>query len=302
MDRSVRGRDIYPGYVLDARVEDEIALVASPGTYRAALLASGSAFVAVNGVQLFLQAPAVLCLGSADILEARKADRAVWRQVFFKPTVINPELTDERIGQLLSGAERQPGDSGCVQDMFYLHPFCGIANRIVPLGPTSFERVMAIFDSLKHTHDAQADLFWPCRSRTYLIEILFILRNAVDPSSDIPAGFSGGDDRFERILLYLHTQYGRDISMGELCERFGINRTSLNELFHRHTGMPVIQYLIALRIKLACLMLRDTTLPVKEVVERTGFNDVINFSRAFKKRTSRTPAGYRQEFCYMLRS
>jgi AraC family L-rhamnose operon regulatory protein RhaS len=85
-----------------------------------------------------------------------------------------------------------------------------------------------------------------------------------------------------------------------LCERFAINRTSLNELFRKQTGQPIIQYLIALRIRFACVLLRDTTLPIKEVVARTGFSDVINFNRTFKKRTARTPVAYRREFNVMV--
>lgn len=300
MDCSVRGRTVYPGYVLDVRVEDGIELVSSPGTYRAVIFTAGSAFVAVNGVRTLVDAPSVLCLGARDTVELVRGDRVAWRQVFFKPTVINPDLTEARLESLVSGTGSCSPDSPYVQDLFYLHPFCGAIDRLVKLGPSSFERVTGVVDSLKRSHDGQIDLFWPCRSRSYFLEFLFFIRNVASQYADCAAGLSGGNDKFESILLFLHSNYERDIAMSELCERFAINRTSLNELFHEHVGMPVIQYLIALRINLACLMLRDTTLPVKEVIARIGYNDPINFNRSFKKRTAHTPAGYRREYCYMV--
>lgn len=300
MDCSVRGRTVYPGYVLDVRVDDGSALVPAPGTYRAVIFTAGSAFVAVDGERLFVESPSVLCLNDRNSVELLKADHLAWRQVFFKPAVINPDLTESRLASLISGTGACSPDSPYVQDIFYLHPFCGAIGRLVTLGPSSFERITCVVDSLRKSHDEQIDMYWPCRSRSFFLEFLFFLRNVASRYADCAAGISGGNEKFESILLFLHSNYERDISMPELCERFAINRTSLNELFHAHTGMPVIQYLIALRIRLACLMLRDTTLPVKEVVERIGYNDMINFNRSFKKRTARTPAGYRREYCYMV--
>lgn len=300
MDCSVRGRTVYPGYVLDVRVDDGSALVPSPGTYRAVIITAGSAFVAVGGERLFVESPSVLCLNDRDSVELLKADHLAWRQVFFRPTVINLRLTESRIAELIAGTGSDCPETETAQDFFYLHPFCGVINRLVALGPSSFERVMNVVDSLKKSHDEQIDMYWPCRSRSFFLEFLFFLRNVASRYADHAVGITGGNDKFELILLFLHSNYGKDISMPDLCERFAINRTSLNDLFHEHAGMPVIQYLIALRIRVACLMLRDTTLPVKEVVARIGYNDMINFNRSFKKRTAHTPAGYRREYCWML--
>lgn len=66
-------------------------------------------------------------------------------------------------------------------------------------------------------------------------------------------------------------------------------------------GKTVIQYLIGLRIRFACFLLRDTTVPVKELVWRSGFNDLAHFNRTFKRITSMTPLEYRKEYCFMMK-
>jgi AraC-like DNA-binding protein len=43
-------------------------------------------------------------------------------------------------------------------------------------------------------------------------------------------------------------------------------------------------------------MLRDTLLPVSEIMYRTGFNEANHFSRTFKKYMSCAPSDYRKEF------
>jgi transcriptional regulator GlxA family with amidase domain len=47
-------------------------------------------------------------------------------------------------------------------------------------------------------------------------------------------------------------------------------------------------------------MLRDTTLPISEVAERTGFGDATNFGRAFRKSVGQLPSEYRKCYCWLL--
>jgi len=44
---------------------------------------------------------------------------------------------------------------------------------------------------------------------------------------------------------------------------------------------------------MASVMLKDTLLPVSEVMERVGFNDSTHFSRTFKKYMGLSPSEFR---------
>ncbi len=59
-------------------------------------------------------------------------------------------------------------------------------------------------------------------------------------------------------------------------------------------------YLTQLRIRLAALMLRDTKLPISEVMWRVGFRDGTHFGRTFRKHTAQSPSEYREQYCWML--
>ena len=86
-----------------------------------------------------------------------------------------------------------------------------------------------------------------------------------------------------------------------MAQRFHTNRTTLTERFGLVTGQPVLSYLIRLRVRLASLMLRDTMLPVSEVMTRVGFTDSTHFGRTFRKHLGCTPSEYRTRFCWMMR-
>jgi AraC family L-rhamnose operon regulatory protein RhaS len=52
--------------------------------------------------------------------------------------------------------------------------------------------------------------------------------------------------------------------------------------------------LIKLRIKLAALLLKETSLPVAEIMEQTGYSDLTHFGRIFRKEMGCTPMEYRK--------
>ena len=103
------------------------------------------------------------------------------------------------------------------------------------------------------------------------------------------------------IILYLHTNYTQKITIAELTQLYHINRTSLAERFQQVVGVPIMTYLIELRIKIASSLLRDSLIPVTEVTERVGFKDIAHFNRMFRKYTSFSPTEYRQQHSWLMR-
>jgi AraC-like DNA-binding protein len=308
MEYAVVGKKIYPGMVVDILLEKKKTIDSCPGIFRAVHIESGSAFVSLDGGKRFLEAPALLCLDGREEIEFLKAEGFSCRTVYFKPSVINFQLS--RDIALLPMQDRF--HSPFFQDIFWLDPFVDRSpiGKTFRLDPGAAERVTALLDLLGKSLEEQVDAFWPCRSRSYFLELLFFIRNlsgaTAGREAPEPAALAANlgvelPGKIEDILLYLHTNFREAIELEKLCRRFAINRTSLNGLFHGHLGQTVIQYLIGLRIRFACFLLRDTTVPVKELVWRSGFNDLAHFNRTFKKITSMTPLAYRKEYCFMLK-
>jgi len=56
---------------------------------------------------------------------------------------------------------------------------------------------------------------------------------------------------------------------------------------------PLMDYLISRRIDLACMLLADTRMPVKEIAVKSGYNDVNYFGKVFKKQMGYSPREFR---------
>ena len=91
----------------------------------------------------------------------------------------------------------------------------------------------------------------------------------------------------------MHTHYDKKLTLKDLTDQFHINRTTLSEEFQKATKMSVMEYLIKLRVYMASVMIKNTELPITEIMYRTGFNDNSHFGRMFKKHTGSSPSAYR---------
>jgi len=63
--------------------------------------------------------------------------------------------------------------------------------------------------------------------------------------------------------------------------------------FKKAFGLPPHRYLLTRRIERAIALLRDTDLPVTEVVYRTGWNSLGTFGRVFRDITGESPGELR---------
>jgi AraC family L-rhamnose operon regulatory protein RhaS len=94
-------------------------------------------------------------------------------------------------------------------------------------------------------------------------------------------------------MVSLVNHYHRKITLHEVARACGTNRKTLNQEFKQATGKTVMGYVIRLRVRRACQLLRDTALPVAEIAELIGYADVTHFGRIFRKHTQLAPGNYR---------
>ena len=88
---------------------------------------------------------------------------------------------------------------------------------------------------------------------------------------------------FERLLSYIREHYTDPSFSAEMAASFaGISTSYLSRLFKAKMGMTYIDYLTSLRMQRALELLRETKLPIKEIVEMVGYIDVSGFRRKFK--------------------
>lgn len=264
------------------------------------LIRAGAGVLGFDGAVVPVAAPALFILDERTRPVLRNGHALQLSTLYFNPAYINDAL---RPGVLHDETARRELSGSTKQDYFLLEPFIkhSGAQGVFPLPAHLAERVASLLDAVITQTGDQPDKFWPCRGRAFLIELLFQLRLLQADTTPALALPSMPEDartiRVGRALNYVQERYQQDFTLGELARNCATNRTTLNAEFRAATGMSVRAYTIALRMKMAAALLRDTKIPVAEVMARVGYENQSHFTRAFRNNIGETPRAYRENHC-----
>jgi AraC family L-rhamnose operon regulatory protein RhaS len=288
-----RGLEYYPAYVTPVNYyEGDNALYEAEdfNCYRLVFIEEGIGSLSLNGKELSIIPHTVLCLNEKDTIKNIDFTCRKLRLLCFLPSAINNILTFDNISN----------DTGMTisdsQDKQFLLPFIlhnETYSKYKYVDVETGTRILDIMKSLKEQLFIQSDS-WPCLTRSYLLELLFLLERtySIRPVSH------NNNKKFstDEVLLYLHNNYRKKITIGELVKRFNTNQTTLSKEFKNATGQTIISYVLKLRVLIAAGMLRDTTLKIELIIERVGFNNITHFNKVFKEYHQCLPNEYRKRF------
>jgi len=102
--------------------------------------------------------------------------------------------------------------------------------------------------------------------------------------------------RVQKIHDYLMEHYTDDIRLSQLAALVGMSDVSFSRFFKLRTGKCITDYLIDIRLGSAIRMLVDSTQTVAEICFKSGFNNISNFNRIFKKWKGCTPKEFRESY------
>ncbi|MFZ5988930.1 MAG: helix-turn-helix domain-containing protein [Bacillota bacterium] len=266
--------------------------------FRLIIIENGTMLLRNGQHRKIITAPTVLCLNEKEYPVIEENSNLKAKSVYFKPSFINSNFTFDNI--------RDWGNSFTLSDIRDRNWLICFLERketfdgIMNVGYLVIKQINWLFTSLEREMREKRDGWWPCRSRSFFLEILFILERAFFTQQSLDkAVLNGISEDISKVVFYLHTHYQQKITISKLVEEFHINRTTLNDRFSKEVGYPVMTYLIKHRINLASLLLRDTLVPVSEIMERVGFKDSAHFVRMFKKYLGCSPLEYRKNNCLM---
>ncbi|MCG3147209.1 MAG: HTH-type transcriptional activator RhaS [Verrucomicrobiae bacterium] len=84
-------------------------------------------------------------------------------------------------------------------------------------------------------------------------------------------------------IQFLEQHYAGPITLTALARNAHTSVTSLLRTFKQATDMTPIDYLIHLRLRKACELMANPSLPIKEITFKVGFSDSNYFARQFRK-------------------
>lgn len=96
-----------------------------------------------------------------------------------------------------------------------------------------------------------------------------------------------------KILNYVHRNFEEEITLKTASRLIGMSESGFAKFFKRNMDCSFNDYLIDLRIDLACDLLGTTDDKIIDICYKAGFNNLSNFNRQFKKRKKVTPRQYR---------
>ncbi|MEG0766380.1 MAG: AraC family transcriptional regulator, partial [Clostridia bacterium] len=103
------------------------------------------------------------------------------------------------------------------------------------------------------------------------------------------------DGAYERVLACIQEHYtDSQLTLAVVSQRVGLSAAYISRLFHNKGEKKYIDYLTDLRVQEAMRLLCQTNLQVKEITQRVGYWDTVNFQKKFKAITGLNPSEYRK--------
>lgn len=130
----------------------------------------------------------------------------------------------------------------------------------------------------------------------YLISHLYLLLDSLIKYAKTEPEERPGtlkDFYMKEAVHYMEEHYQENISIQQLSDWCGLNRTYFSKLFKDSLEITPQEFLMKYRMSKACELLSKTNTAVNEVAAAVGYQNPLHFSRAFKKMYGVSPREWR---------
>ena len=99
------------------------------------------------------------------------------------------------------------------------------------------------------------------------------------------------------VYDYIEEHLCEELTLSVLSDIAGMSPNYLSHIFKQLNGITLWEYIIAKRIEKAAKLLRSNkhNLTILEIALQCGFNNTVNFNKAFKKQKGITPSELRKD-------
>lgn len=134
-----------------------------------------------------------------------------------------------------------------------------------------------------------------------LLEALITIANSDNISTLSSIGFQPNireseNDRINSIYQYSLENYKRKIQTEEVAAVACMSPNSFCRFFKSKTRKTFSNFLLEIRVGIACKLLIGNKLSIKQICYESGFNNFASFHKYFKMITHKTPLNYQREF------
>lgn len=104
------------------------------------------------------------------------------------------------------------------------------------------------------------------------------------------------NDRINCIYQYSLANYKRKIQMEEIAGVANMSPNSFCRYFKSKTRKTYSNFLIEIRVGIACKLLLENRLCIKQICYESGFHNFASFHKYFRMITQKTPLNYQREY------
>lgn len=139
-----------------------------------------------------------------------------------------------------------------------------------------------------------------------LLSILKVLVTDIDEAETIISTYTFSQSneteiaRLDQIYSYAMDNYKKEVSLEEIASVANMSETSFCRYFKLMTNKTFFEFLTEIRISHACRALIENKLPTEVICFESGFHNISNFYRHFKRVTKLTPYEYKTSFSFGL--
>ncbi len=99
-------------------------------------------------------------------------------------------------------------------------------------------------------------------------------------------------DLLSKLLLYIHENYNKDLSLASLSQIFGYSQCYISRYFKTCLNIGIIRYLNIIRLKNAIKLMQQKKHNITYCVFESGFNSLRTFYRVFNSEFHCSPNEY----------
>ncbi len=135
-------------------------------------------------------------------------------------------------------------------------------------------------------------ILWLCGETTERRSPLtfFKHKDSGDPfrlSVDLP-------ENIMRSVFYVEQNIHKPLNLDKIAREAGMSKFHFCRVFKRHLGVSPMQYAINMRLKKAFSLLPSKELSISAIALKSGFSDLSEFNKQFKKIYGSSPSAFRE--------
>jgi AraC-like DNA-binding protein len=136
----------------------------------------------------------------------------------------------------------------------------------------------------------------PCKQWHDLrVAQLTLILGQLEPTEDMHA-VAGAGEQWQTLIDWLRRRLHEPLSIERMADYCGISASHFRVRFRQTFGQSPGRYLQRMRLQESQRLLRESDTAIKAIARQTGYHDLPNFYRAFRRHVGCTPADYRNRY------